>query len=143
MDRPSEALSISFFSAASIPLALPPIVARGLGWPQWGFGFKGVNERAGQWLLRLFEDNFQTHVSSDRRSLSRFFKSSKKATPKDEAASAGSVTPVNKKAKDEPRIRGWAFMDYYEEPTESGVIPLLVECNFRGRRNGEEGWVEE
>lgn len=40
----------------------------------------------------------------------------------------------------EPRIRGWTFMDFYEDPIESAVVPLLVECNFRGRKIGEEGW---
>ena len=39
-----------------------------------------------------------------------------------------------------PRIRGWVLMDYYEDPVDAGVIPLLVECNFRGRKAGEEGW---
>ncbi|KAF7305177.1 PLCXc domain-containing protein [Mycena kentingensis (nom. inval.)] len=41
--------------------------------------------------------------------------------------------------KDSLRIRGWTFMDYYEEPQNS-LVPLLVEFNFRGRRDGEEGW---
>jgi 1-phosphatidylinositol phosphodiesterase len=46
-----------------------------------------------------------------------------------------------KGAIDEPRIRGWAYMDFYEDPVESGVVPLLVECNFRGRKLGDEGWI--
>jgi 1-phosphatidylinositol phosphodiesterase len=47
---------------------------------------------------------------------------------------------AGKKAVEEPRIRGWAFMDFYEDPVDAGVVPLLVECNFRGRKIGEEGW---
>ncbi|KAH7889971.1 PLC-like phosphodiesterase [Phlebopus sp. FC_14] len=39
-----------------------------------------------------------------------------------------------------PRIRGWALLDFYEDPLEQGIVPLFVECNFRGRRAGEEGW---
>ncbi|KAJ7090377.1 PLC-like phosphodiesterase [Mycena belliarum] len=39
-----------------------------------------------------------------------------------------------------PRIRGWTFMDYFEEP-QNAVVPLLVEFNFRGEREGEEGHV--
>jgi hypothetical protein len=31
-------------------------------------------------------------------------------------------------------------MDFYESPVEVGVVPLLVECNFEGRKIGEEGW---
>ena len=38
------------------------------------------------------------------------------------------------------RVRGWAFLDYYAEPEEADVVPLLVECNFMGRKSGEEGW---
>ena len=37
------------------------------------------------------------------------------------------------------RIRGWALLDFYEDP-EKAVVPLLIECNFRGRIRGEEGW---
>jgi len=41
---------------------------------------------------------------------------------------------------EEPRIRGWTFLDYYSEPGGGDIVPLLVECNFRGRKSGEEGW---
>lgn len=40
----------------------------------------------------------------------------------------------------QPRIRGWAFLDYYAEPAGIEVVPLLVECNFLGRTPGEEEW---
>ncbi|KAH8106755.1 PLC-like phosphodiesterase [Cristinia sonorae] len=40
----------------------------------------------------------------------------------------------------EPRIRGWAFMDFYTYPEDNAIVPLLVECNFRGRVGGQEGW---
>jgi len=102
-DSPSQTLSISFFSASSIPLAFPPTVACGLGWPEWGIGFEGVNARVGKWLLDQFA----------------------------ECGENGDVYGG-------PRIRGWALMDFYEEPI--GIVPLLVECNFRGRASGEEGW---
>jgi len=29
-------------------------------------------------------------------------------------------------------------MDYCANP--GGLLPLFVECNFRGRKEGEEGW---
>lgn len=48
----------------------------------------------------------------------------------------GDGTPESK----EPRIRGWALMDFYEDP-EKALVPLLIECNFRGRVKGEEGWI--
>ncbi|OJA07601.1 hypothetical protein AZE42_06270 [Rhizopogon vesiculosus] len=97
-------LSISFFSASSIPLAFPPTIARGFGWPQWGIGFEGVNTRVGKWILAQFE----------------------------KCEEKGGVDG-------DPQIRGWALLDFYEDPL--GIVPLFVECNFRGRKNGEEGWV--
>lgn len=40
-----------------------------------------------------------------------------------------------------PRLRGWTFMDFYEDPIKSSIVPLLVEGNFKGRKSGEEGWL--
>ncbi|KAL5533395.1 hypothetical protein ACEPAF_5171 [Sanghuangporus sanghuang] len=45
-------LNISFFSAGSFPLALPPVVAKGFGFPAWKLGVEGVNARLGEWLLQ-------------------------------------------------------------------------------------------
>lgn len=39
----------------------------------------------------------------------------------------------------QPRLRGWALLDFYDDP-EPSIVPLLVECNFWGRVSGEEGW---
>lgn len=102
--RDSSSLSISFLSALSIPLALPPTMARGLGWPQWGIGFEGVNARVGKWLLDRFDEREDSDVDG------------------------------------KSRISGWALMDFYEDPIGQSVVPLLVECNFRGRKC-EEGWA--
>jgi 1-phosphatidylinositol phosphodiesterase len=33
-------------------------------------------------------------------------------------------------------LGGWTLMDYCDEPGETQVVPLLVECNFLGRRDG-------
>lgn len=97
-DDSNPTLSISFLSAASFPLGLPPAIARGFGWPKFGFGVEGVNSRVGAWLLRLLGEQV------------------------------------------EPRVRGWVFMDFYRDPEDNAVVPLLIECNFRGRVNGQEGW---
>ncbi|KAK2460643.1 hypothetical protein APHAL10511_007113 [Amanita phalloides] len=53
LDRqpPSPILPITYFSAASFPLAFPTVIARGFGWPEWGLGVEGVNSRLGRWLL--------------------------------------------------------------------------------------------
>ena len=96
-------LAITFFSAASFPLAFPPTVARGFGWPKMGLGVEGVNARVVRWLANQLA----------------------------ESDASGRVT--------EPRIRGWALSDFYADP-EPALVSLLIECNFRGRVRGEEGW---
>ena len=79
-------------------------------------GFKGVNDLTAEWLLRLLGES-GTGAGDDE--------------PKeDEGGTNGG----------EPRIRGWVMMDFYDYPNES-LAPLLVECNYRGRKSGEEGWV--
>ncbi|KAI0694163.1 PLC-like phosphodiesterase [Cerioporus squamosus] len=114
-DYPSTpVLNVSFFSAASFPLAFPPTVARGFGWPKVGLGVEGVNGRLGKWLL--------DQLSGDSGS----------RTGQEGDGEKG----LN--GNDDVRIRGWAFMDFFSEP--GNVVPLLVECNFRGRKSGEEGW---
>lgn len=30
-------------------------------------------------------------------------------------------------------MRSWTFMDFYDQPAGSSIVPLLIECNFRGR----------
>ena len=112
-------LPITFFSAVNVPLALPPMVAKGFGWPDWGLGFYGVNTLLGKWLL---EEIGTTNCLNKKYSLDRDLE-------KNEDNFA-----------EEPRIRGWTFLDYYSEPETSQVVPLLVECNFLGRKDGEEGW---
>ncbi|KAL4065297.1 PLC-like phosphodiesterase [Scleroderma citrinum] len=103
-DCPDPVLSITFLSASSVPLALPPVIAQGFGWPKCMVGFEGVNSRVGRWLLERL------------------------------------IGPSQEERKGDvgPRIRGWALMDFFEVP--EGLVPLFIECNFRGRRVGEEGW---
>ena len=96
-------LNMSFFSASSL-FALPPTVALGVGFPEYGFGFHGVNARATMWFL----------------------------------------WQLSEKGSEDVRLRGWAMLDYFDSPTNKGqggvLCPLLVECNWRGRVPGEEGW---
>lgn len=112
---PMPVLNVTYLSAASFPLAFPPTIALGFGWPKLGLGVEGVNSRVGKWLL----DQLGGQVTQV------------------DAFQEKGETPVDGQL-DEPRIRGWVFMDYYSEP-ENAVVPLLVECNYRGRREGEEG----
>ncbi|PCH38410.1 PLC-like phosphodiesterase [Wolfiporia cocos MD-104 SS10] len=116
---PFPTLAISYFSASSVPLAFPPTVARGFGWPRFGLGVEGVNGRLGSWLLRQFSG--QTPAFEDEKLASR------------RHTVLGNITS-------EVRIRGWTLLDFYRDPEDSGIMPLLVECNYRGRKVGEEGW---
>ncbi|KAI0747600.1 PLC-like phosphodiesterase [Daedaleopsis nitida] len=108
-------LNISFFSAASFPFAFPPTVSQGFGWPKFGLGVEGVNGRLGKWLL--------DQLGGDSSEFGGVGMAEHEKT-----VTAGA----------DVRIRGWAMLDFYSEPAD--VVPLLVECNFRGRMSGEEGW---
>jgi 1-phosphatidylinositol phosphodiesterase len=105
-------LAITYFSGASFPFSPPSVVAKGFGWPAWGLGVEGVNIKLGAWLLDKLAGS-PVPDDSEKRSQS---------------------------ALEEPRIRGWTLLDYYSEPEVGNIVPLLVECNFRGRKEGEEGW---
>ncbi|KAK7037457.1 hypothetical protein VNI00_010949 [Paramarasmius palmivorus] len=118
-----ETLSITFFSASSFPLAAPPTIAQGFGWPKWGLGVEGVNSRLGKWLLDRLTGSGIQQTQLPAAVADSDSESEKRAVP----------------AMYEPRLRGWAFLDYYDNP-EHAIVPLLVECNFRGRKPGEEGW---
>ncbi|KAH9977303.1 PLC-like phosphodiesterase [Lactifluus volemus] len=50
-------LSITYFSAASIPLATPSTVATGFGWPRFGMGTEGVNSRISKFLLAALKED--------------------------------------------------------------------------------------
>lgn len=90
-------------------------MAKGFGWPKWGLGIEGVNSRLGKWLLDQMGGGVPAAVNLDQEKVPR-------------------------SVDQEPRIRGWSFLDYYSEPEDGQVVPLLVECNFLGRKSGEEGW---
>jgi 1-phosphatidylinositol phosphodiesterase len=34
--------------------------------------------------------------------------------------------------KENTTLRGWTLMDFYDKPVGSGIVPLLIEYNFRG-----------
>lgn len=129
LDSPKPVLPITYFSAASFPLAFPPTVAKGFGWPKWGLGVEGVNSKLGGWLLdQLGGDD---GVASAPKFIAKSLDSEKAVDSKENI----------KLVQAEPRVRGWIFLDYFSEP-EGGdhLVPLLVECNYKGRKVGEEGW---
>jgi 1-phosphatidylinositol phosphodiesterase len=117
-DALQPVLPITYFSAASFPFAFPPTVAKGFGWPKWGLGVEGVNSKLGAWLL----DKLGGSAAADASKLDEVDEKQREAIA------------------EESRIRGWTFLDYFSEPEGGDLVPLLVECNFRGRKPGEEGW---
>lgn len=113
--RPQPPLAVSFTSAASVPLALPPMVALGFGiasmrryW--WGrvLGWAGMNERLRNWLKEYLESVLQAEdqVQMDE-----------KRPLRDEEKAYGTV-----------KVRGWVLMDYVDTPDD--LLPLLIECNY-------------
>ncbi|THV07832.1 PLC-like phosphodiesterase [Dendrothele bispora CBS 962.96] len=117
-------LSFTYFSAASFPLATPPTIAQGFGWPKWGLGVEGVNSRVARWLLGILGGDSSVIKGVTDEGVREKEKLRASTDDGDEQ---------------EPRIRGWAMLDYYSS-SENGLVPLLIECNFRGRKEGEEGW---
>lgn len=68
LDSPSPLfpiLPITYFSAASFPLAFPTVVACGFGWPQLGLGVEGVNSRLGRWLVECFVNKTKDAAQGD------------------------------------------------------------------------------
>ncbi|KAI0059056.1 PLC-like phosphodiesterase [Artomyces pyxidatus] len=108
----SPVLSITYFSASSFPFATPTVVSTGFGWPSFGFGVEGVNSRVARFLLDSI-----AHAVDNR------------AHNMHDKSPSGTITSG-------PQIRGWTFMDFFDEPVGNGLVPLLVECNFRG--HGDE-----
>ncbi|TFK72218.1 PLC-like phosphodiesterase [Pluteus cervinus] len=132
---PTPTLSITFFSASKFPLSLPPTIAQGSGFPSWGLGFEGVNSRVVKWLLdRLAGVPIQVGGATPTTTPTAL--NEKPATGSGDTNNDGIV---NVHASGEPRLRGWALSDFYDDPEES-LVPLLIECNYWGRKTGEEGW---
>ncbi|KAK8865752.1 hypothetical protein IAR55_000899 [Kwoniella newhampshirensis] len=48
---PHPPFTLSFTSASYFPLSFPTVIAKGLGFPSWGFGVEGINSRLCRWLL--------------------------------------------------------------------------------------------
>ena len=116
-------LAITYFSAALFPLALPPIIAKGFGWPAWGLGVEGVNSKLGTWLLDKLDGGVPDAAEQGEEALDG-----------DKRSSSPSMSG-------ELRLRGWTLLDFYSESEVGNIVPLLVECNYRGRKEGKEGWL--
>lgn len=100
-------------------------------------GVEGANSLLGGWLLDQILGIVEETIPVTEN------KSTTKRTSAQEAdmiTSLKSSTQTIPGIRQEPRIRGWAFLDFYEEPSGIEVVPLLIECNFLGRKTDEEGW---
>lgn len=81
---------------------------------------EGMNSRVGKWVLG--------HLSGA------------KETERIKIHQDGYSTFDADERTGEARLRGWCMMDYFKEPVDVDLVRLLVECNYRARKAGEEGW---
>ena len=129
-------LGITYFSAALFPLALPPMIAKGFGWPAWGLGVEGVNSKLGTWLLDKLDSGGGVVPADDEQG------EEEETTFLDDEKQRLLSSPLLPSVEgEEPRLRGWTLLDFYSESEIGNIVALLVECNYRGRKEGEEGWV--
>jgi 1-phosphatidylinositol phosphodiesterase len=129
-------LAITYLSAARIPLALPSTVACGFGWAN--LGIEGVNSRVGRWLLqRLVGEDDVVADTQDTKSANG---SEATLVGVDKGLTGAKHALFGVREVPQPRLRGWVLIDFIRDPYNMGIIPLLVECNWRGRVQGEEGW---
>lgn len=71
-----------------------------------------MNSRVGRWLLERLEEE----VGGDDC-----------LTSEDRSEKTGSSGEKSRTRG----ITGWALMDFYDEPVKDGIVPLLVELNYR------------
>ncbi|PVG00204.1 PLC-like phosphodiesterase [Serendipita vermifera] len=138
-------LAITFLSASRIPFALPSTVACGFGWASLHLGVEGVNSRAVRWLLTQLDNGGNSGLEAEeevKRSQITLV-TSKDMTPPKSSLNTVPYTPGTVLSGQGVRLRGWVLMDFIRDPPELSLIPLLVECNWRGRVEGEEGWVSK
>jgi 1-phosphatidylinositol phosphodiesterase len=127
---PPPPLAVSFTSASSFPLALPPTVALGFGitsfrryW--WGrlLGWAGVNERLRGWV--------QLHLQRVRTLELERQREGRRATPEKVPPALdgeNEKADTHSEGPDLEKIRGWVLVDYVDSPND--LLPLLVECNY-------------
>ena len=136
-DSAQPILPISFFSGSKFPLALPPAVARGI------VGVEGANSLFGKWLIGQIGGIVPSNTSTATPAVEAKPTTNETSPQAGVGSSSQTVGPQadnGQGTRQEPRIRGWAFLDFYSEPSGIDVVPLLIECNFLGRTPGEEGW---
>ncbi|WWD18068.1 hypothetical protein CI109_102515 [Kwoniella shandongensis] len=56
---PKPPFTLSYTSASYFPLSFPTVIAKGFGFPSWGFGVEGINSRLCRWLLEILADEHQ------------------------------------------------------------------------------------
>ena len=102
-------------------------------------GVEGTNSLLGKWLIGQIGGIVPSNTSTATPAAE-----AKPTTPRAGVDSSSQIVGPQadngQGARQEPRIRGWAFLDFYSEPSGIDVVPLLIECNFLGRTPGEEGW---
>lgn len=81
-----------------------------------------MNERVGGRLLTAFSGP-PSELREAARVKSRLFRKG--------AETAVEKQPLRERQQEELRLRGWAFIDFLDDPVGKDIVSLLVECNFR------------
>ncbi|KAL7423787.1 hypothetical protein Q5752_001371 [Cryptotrichosporon argae] len=113
------ALTLSYASASDFPLAPPTWIAKGFGWPRWGLGVWGVNDRFARWLV---DELARTQAGGGGAGDGRGAEGLGAATIKDRSggqvegrvARSGMVVP----------------MDFYRQSAGGSLAELIVALNF-------------
>ncbi|KAF8334042.1 PLC-like phosphodiesterase [Cantharellus anzutake] len=125
---------ISFMSAFTFPLALPPLIALGI---KWGFfGWNGVNQRLAAWLLHRFTREHE-RAANTTVAETRFEKEQSSDNIIDYSGEIKTrIKGINtameaddREYDHETKVRGWILLDFVDQPGD--LLPLLVECNYR------------
>jgi len=122
-------LRISYTSAFTFPLALPPFVALGLNWGP--FGWRGVNQRVTNWLLHRFANEHE-RVAVERNMNGKLNeKEDVSISSEDDLHQVvnGALWCGSTMGKEDAKVRGWVLLDFVDQPSD--LLPLLVECNYR------------
>ncbi|CED82869.1 E, plc [Phaffia rhodozyma] len=105
-------IPLVFCSASSFPLAFPVTVARGFGWPRWGLGVQGVNDRMVGWLVeRLAAGASRLNTK-----------------PKEKEKEERNMTANDDRKQSSQMIRGWILFDFYRSPDI--LVDTVVALNF-------------
>ncbi len=118
-EKKKPTLRISYTSAFTFPLALPPLVAVGMKWGP--FGWRGINHRVANWLLQRFAHEHERAAMKKRNV-------DEKLNEKEDVSVSSEGLHQVVDDEEDTKVRGWVLLDFVDQPSD--LLPLLVECNY-------------